>query len=205
MATSERLSAAQRSKVRRLSEPKELAPDEEGGELNIVPFLDIIMNVLMFVLATVTVSFTAIIETNAPRLGGSASRPPQETQLGLQVIILNDGFWVNVMEQRVGEGCGATNTGLAVGKNDKGELDYAGLTKCLEKIEEVVIKQKFPALAEERKKCAEVNKHHPEPCFVTIIGNRDTPYQRIIHTIDAVRRRENGEFLFPDINFGVPR
>ena len=55
----EKLSAQQRSKIRRLSQPKELAPDEEGGELNIVPFLDIITNVLMFVLATVTVTFTA--------------------------------------------------------------------------------------------------------------------------------------------------
>ena len=40
MAT-EKLSAAQRSKIRRLSQPKEHSPDEAGGELNIVPFLDI--------------------------------------------------------------------------------------------------------------------------------------------------------------------
>ena len=53
------LTTAQRSKIRRLSQPKELAPDEEGGELNIVPFLDIIMNILIFVLATVAVTFTA--------------------------------------------------------------------------------------------------------------------------------------------------
>ena len=53
MSADEKLSAAQRSKIRRLSAPKELAPDEEGGELNIVPFLDIVTNVLMFVLATV--------------------------------------------------------------------------------------------------------------------------------------------------------
>jgi len=48
MAT-EKLSAQQRSKIRRLSQPKEHSPDEAGGELNIVPFLDIIMNVLIFV------------------------------------------------------------------------------------------------------------------------------------------------------------
>ena len=42
-AAQERLSAAQRSKIRRLTNPKELGPDEEeGGELNIVPFLDIV-------------------------------------------------------------------------------------------------------------------------------------------------------------------
>ena len=63
MVEGPRLSAAQRSKIRRLSQPKELAPDEEGGELNIVPFLDIVMNILIFVLATVSVTFTATIET----------------------------------------------------------------------------------------------------------------------------------------------
>ena len=45
------LSAAQRAKIRRLSQPRELSPDEEGGELNIVPFLDIVVNILIFVLA----------------------------------------------------------------------------------------------------------------------------------------------------------
>ncbi len=61
-----KLSAAQRGKIRRLSQPAELSPDEEGGELNIVPFLDIIMNILIFVLATVAVTFTATIDTTPP-------------------------------------------------------------------------------------------------------------------------------------------
>ena len=68
----EQLSASQRSKIRKLSAPKELAPDEEAGELNIVPFLDIVMNVLMFVLATISVTFTATIDTAPPKAGGGA-------------------------------------------------------------------------------------------------------------------------------------
>src|SRR5947209_7371 len=90
----ERLSASQRSKIRRLTEPKELAPDEEGGELNIVPFLDIIMNVLMFVLATVSVTFTATIETSPPRAGGRPTNKPDTPSLGLTVIVVPDGFSV---------------------------------------------------------------------------------------------------------------
>ena len=70
----EKLSAAQRSKIRRIANPKELAPDEEGGELNIVPFLDIIVNILIFVLATVAVTFTATIETTPPAARGSGVR-----------------------------------------------------------------------------------------------------------------------------------
>src|SRR4051812_50220496 len=75
-AEPERLSAAQRSKIRRLSQPRELSPDEEGGELNIVPFLDIITNVLMFVLATVSVTFTATIDSFPPKRGGRGGGPP---------------------------------------------------------------------------------------------------------------------------------
>src|SRR5437762_13056034 len=90
----ERLSAAQRSKIRRLSAPRELAADEEGGELNIVPFLDIITNVMMFVLATITVTFTATIETYPPRASGGAGRPPTTPTLGLTIILVQDGFSV---------------------------------------------------------------------------------------------------------------
>ncbi|MGC4092027.1 MAG: hypothetical protein QM756_29920 [Polyangiaceae bacterium] len=68
------LSPAQRSKIRRLSQPRELSPDEEGGELNIVPFLDIVVNILIFVLATVAVTFTASIETQPPASRGTGVR-----------------------------------------------------------------------------------------------------------------------------------
>ncbi len=77
----EKLSAAQRSRIRRLSMPRELSPDEEGGELNIVPFLDIITNVLMFVLATISVTFTTMIESQPPRAAGSSARPPTKPSL----------------------------------------------------------------------------------------------------------------------------
>ena len=90
-AADEKLSAGQRSKIRRLAAPKELAADEEGGELNIVPFLDIVMNVLMFVLATVSVTFTATIDTFPPR-AGSGARAPTTPTLGLTVLVVPDGF-----------------------------------------------------------------------------------------------------------------
>ena len=84
------LSAAQRSKIRRLSQPVELAPSEEGGELNIVPFLDIIVNILIFVLATVAVTFTASIETTPPASRGSGVRSEITSEaLNLTVLIVN--------------------------------------------------------------------------------------------------------------------
>src|SRR3954470_12253730 len=89
----ERLSTAQVAKIRRLSQPRELAPDEEGGELNIVPFLDIIVNILIFVLATVAVTFTSSIETTPPSGKSSGVRSQiQSEALNLTVFIVNDGF-----------------------------------------------------------------------------------------------------------------
>src|SRR3984893_2505244 len=108
MAEQEKLSAAQRSRVRRLSAPRELAPDEEGGELNIVPFLDIITNVLMFVLATVSVTFTATIDTFPPKAGGAGARAPTTPTLGLTVIVVNDGFSVKARGGNVAPGCNDT-------------------------------------------------------------------------------------------------
>src|SRR5579872_2645382 len=112
MAAEEKLSAAQRSRIRRLSAPRELAPDEEGGELNIVPFLDIITNVLMFVLATVSVTFTATIDTFPPRAGGAGARPPTTPTLGLTVIVVGEGFSVKARGGNVAPGCNDTGPGL---------------------------------------------------------------------------------------------
>ena len=71
----EGLSAAQRSKIRRLATPAEDSV-EESKEINVVPFLDIITNVLMFVLATLAVTFTASIDVNLSRPGIRAADTP---------------------------------------------------------------------------------------------------------------------------------
>jgi biopolymer transport protein ExbD len=182
----EKLSAAQRSKIRRLSEPRELAPDEEGGELNIVPFLDIITNVMMFVLATVAVTFTATIDTFPPRAGGSSQRKPEQPTLGLTVIVVPDGFSVKARGGNVAPGCNDTGPGLAIAKKDN-DYDYPSLTACAKKL-----KNLSPDFKDETS--------------VTISANPNIPYQAIISTIDAVRgTKDPGEELFPDVNFGLAR
>jgi biopolymer transport protein TolR len=181
----EKLSAAQRSKVRRLSAPKELAADEEGGELNIVPFLDIITNVLMFVLATVSVTFTATIDTFPPKAGGAGARAPTTPTLGLTVIVVNDGFSVKARGGNVAPGCSDTGPGLAVGKV-AGDYDYKTLNLCVKKL-----KGLSPDFASETQ--------------VTLSANPNIPYQAIISTIDAVRKGDDGSDLFPDVNFGLAR
>jgi biopolymer transport protein TolR len=184
-ATEEKLSAAQRSKVRKLATPKELAPDEEGGELNIVPFLDIITNVLMFVLATVTTTFTATIDTLPPKAGGSGAKPPTVPTLGLTILIVPDGFSMKAKGGNVAPGCDSLGGGLAVGKSGP-DYDFPALTRCVAKL-----KSSSDAFSEETN--------------VTISANPNIPYQAVIATIDAVRKTEDGKELFPDVNFGLAK
>lgn len=182
----ERLSAAQRSKIRRLSAYKEPDPGEVGGELNIVPFLDIITNVMIFVLATVTVTFTASIETTPPSLGGAGKVRPQEARtLNLSVFIVNDGFSLKASGGNIAPGCERPGSGLAVPKQGDA-YDFASLTRCAKRL-----KDASPEFKDETQ--------------VTITANPGTDYQTIVNTMDALRRTEDGEDLFPDVHFGVPR
>ncbi len=185
MADQEKLSAAQRSRIRRLSAPKELSPDEEGGELNIVPFLDIITNVLMFVLATISVTFTTLIDTQPPRVGGAGSRAPTKPSLSLNIIIIDKGFIVSAFGQRIGEGCQGPGAGVAVGMKDN-QYDFASLGACAKRL-----KNQVPEAADET--------------AATLTANSNVPYQVIISTCDAIRKSAEGDVLFPDITFGVPK
>lgn len=189
MPDNEKLSAAQRSRVRRLSMGRELAPDEDGGELNIVPFLDIITNVLMFVLATISVTFTTLIDTQPPRSNGSNVRPPGKPTLSLNIIVIDKGFIVSAFGQRIGEGCQGPGAGVAVGmrtSDGQSGYDYGALTACAKRL-----KNQVPEAADETS--------------ATITANASIPYQSIIGTCDAIRKADDGQVLFPDITFGVPK
>src|SRR5579884_3564794 len=178
MPDNEKLSASQRSRVRRLSAPRELSPDEEGGELNIVPFLDIITNVLMFVLATISVTFTTLIDTNAPKAGGGG-RPPTKPTLSLNVVILDKGFIVSAFGQRIGEGCNGPGSGVAVGmKTQDGvqDYDFTALNACAKRL-----KNQVPEAADETN--------------ATVTANANIPYQSIISTVDAIRKADDGQVL----------
>ena len=123
------LSTFQRNKIRRLASDAGAAePGEEGGgEINVVPFLDIITNVLMFVLATLAITFTATIDTSPPR---RSVRGPTEPKLDLTVLVVEDGFSIKARGGNVAPGCADTGPGLAV----RGR-DYQALRSCVSKID----------------------------------------------------------------------
>ncbi|MBI2393779.1 MAG: biopolymer transporter ExbD [Deltaproteobacteria bacterium] len=188
----DKLTAAQRSKIRRLSQPKEIAPDEEAGELNIVPFLDIITNVLMFVLASISVTFTISLLADAPKQGKGGVAKIQEESLNLTVIIASDGYFIKGRAASIAEGCNGIGGGrptvprLPAGPTesfDGKKYDIAALQKCARKLKEEVTN----ADAEQQ---------------VMVTANPNVPFQEIVRVMDAVRKDDKGE-LFPNVVFTV--
>jgi biopolymer transport protein ExbD len=181
------LSAAQRSRIRRLSQPKEADPGEEAGELNIVPYLDIIMNIIVFVIATISVVFMSTIETVPPSAGGGRqqTRAMQSQALNLVALITKDGISLKAKGGNVATGCDTLGEGVAVPKKGNGEHDFPELSRCVR------------ALKEQNEKFADETQ-------VTLTANPGVAYQVVIDTIDALRQDEDG-VLFPDVRFGVAR
>jgi biopolymer transport protein ExbD len=180
------LSAAQRGKIRRLSVPQELSPMDEGGELNIVPYLDIIMNILIFVLATIAVTFTATIDTTPPASQSGGVRSQMETTaLNLTVFIVNEGFSLKASGGNIAPGCQSPGAGITIPKKGN-QYDYASLTECAARLKKA-------------------NPDFENETQVYLTANPGTDYQTIVGVIDAVRATPQGDSLFTDVNFKVPR
>ena len=183
------LSASQRARIRRLSAPRELSPDEEGGELNIVPFLDIIVNILIFVLATVAVTFTTTIETTPPasNQGAGVRKDSLGSALNLTVLIVNEGISLKASGGNVAAGCDGVGPGIAVPMHE-GMHDYAELNRCAAKL-----KSSSPDFEDETQ--------------AYISANPGTEYRTLISVMDALRHdfAKPDRVLFDNINFQVPR
>ncbi len=184
MAADGQLSAAQRAKIRRLSVSRELAPDEEGGELNIIPFLDIIVNILIFLLATIAVIFTARIDATPPSNRSAGTRKAgADESLRLTVFLVNDGMSLKASGGNVAPGCTGRGPGLAI-PNRAGHYDFAALTECATRL-----KSTSPKFENEKQ--------------FYLAANPGVEYQDVILAIDAMRVSPSGEELFPDPLFTV--
>jgi len=201
MAKDDPLSAAQRGKIRRLSSSAAGGGDdkhEEGGEINVVPFLDIITNVLMFVLATVAVTFTATIDSTPPMRG---LRPPTTQPLDFTVLVVNEGFSLKTHGGNVATGCSEAGTGVAIPKTKDGAYDYEALRACASKLKSSTTGTRGTSGTTGTTGVTDSKSEQ----MVTVSANPSVPYQVVINTVDAVRKSESGDDLFPDVSFAVAR
>jgi biopolymer transport protein TolR len=175
-----KFTARQQTYIRKRTKIHELDPSETAGELNIVPFLDIVTNIIMFLLATTAyVLTTCELDAHLPTIGrgGGGGDAPQAT-LNLSVTVTERGIIVAGSGGKLQPGCAATGTGniITVPRQADGTFEWAALTRCL-----VVVHGGFP------------DEHQ-----VILTADPNIEYGNIISAMDAVRSDGTTE-LFPDV------
>jgi biopolymer transport protein TolR len=153
--------------------------EEEAGELNLVPYMDIVTNIIIFLLASV-VNQVALgnINVSSPTIsaGGASSDnepPPEKPPLPLTISVGATGFTV------------AASGGVLpiVPKLPTGQYNYKALTDKLREI------KSNPSNADETK--------------ANFSADANIAYDVVIATLDAMRQAEDGKILFPDVNFAA--
>jgi len=146
------------------------------GELNIIPFLDITVNLMLFLLATTAVTLTTVeVQARLPELhpGGGYGAPPTR----LSVTLTEHGVILGTGAGFVRPGCEDTGAGgtIAVPARN-GALDGEGLRHC----------------------AARLHSALPEVNDVVLTADPAIPYADLIHAMDALRA--DGETpLFPTV------
>ena len=152
--------------------------EEEAGELNLVPYMDIVTNIIIFLLASV-VNQVALgnINVSSPTIqaggGDSSDEPPPKPPLNLTITVGGTGYVI------------AASGGVLppIPKLPNGQYDYKTLTTKLKEI------KSNPDNADETK--------------ATFNADAMIPYDIVIATLDAMRQGEDGKILFPDVNFAA--
>jgi biopolymer transport protein TolR len=166
-----------RSLIRRKAKATDHDPSEEG-EINLVAYLDIVTNIIMFLLITVTtVMATVDINVSSPRLGGGggAGDEPQPNELNLTITVTSSGFIVAGSGGVLTQGCDRTGPPPTVPRTGP-EWDYDGLTRCVQRI-----KTEFP-----------------NETRAIVAANPEIKYEIVVRTMDAIRGAPPS-LLFTDI------
>lgn len=165
---------------RRKLKPRE---EEEMGELNIVPYLDILMNLIIFMLLSITgLASFGILNVSAPNYGGPSAGAQQEPaegpKLTLSVLISKKGHFVNSENAVLGEGNAPT-----IPVKADGAYDYEALGATMLKIKEAF----------------------PSETKVIIAADADVQYEALIQTMDTCRETQGSprRTLFPDVTLGA--
>ncbi len=166
---------------RRKIKPKE---EEESTELNIVPYLDILMNLIIFMLLSMTGLATfGMLNVNAPSYGASAGGSGDEKPpLLLTVAVAKKGFYLAAtggVLPGAPEGAGATpgQGSPTIPVKADGSYDYDALNA----------------------KMKEIKGAFPTESKVILAAEADTQYEVLVATMDATRETKDRKLLFPDI------
>jgi biopolymer transport protein TolR len=181
-----KLTSRQRTYIRKRTHAGDLDPSELVGELNIIPFLDIVVNLIMFLLATSEyVLLISQIQSDLPQIARGRKPTDQQvtTPLNLNVTITDGGVLVSGSGGKLAPGCEAVDPAgsrsITVAKKN-GAYDWVGLGQCA-----VKIKNRFG-----------------EEDTVTVSADPQIQYEYVVAAMDAVRGKAESE-LFPKVMVSV--
>jgi len=167
--------------------PKE---DDDTGELNIVPYLDIMMNLIMFMLLSMTgLASFGVLNVASPKYGPPAGAVAPEQQEGkkqlmLTVLISDKGFFVagtgGVLPGETALASPGSEGQPTVAKLPSGDYDYAALTTKM-----IAIKQLFQ-----------------DESKIILGADAKVPYGVLVKTMDACREHA-GQMLFFDVSLAA--
>lgn len=169
-------------------------PIEKPGELNVVPYLDVIVNLVMFMLMSMTgfITFQMINVTTPDLADGQATTstpPPEEKEEAfvLNVSISKKGFYIAATggilggdKPADGEPVDPSAAPPTIPLTDEGEYDYDALTRQM-----IAIK-----------------KQKPDQSQFFLAADKTISYEIIVATMDATRGDAQAT-LFPDVAFAA--
>ena len=195
-----KLSPRQRSYIRKRTSYHEKDPSEEMGELNIVPFLDIVVNLIIFLLATTeAVLAIAQIDAQLPSLGRRVGRQQLDsgqTSLNLSVTITRNGLIVSGSGGKLGPGCETIQSGRVITvPAQNGRLIWSVEGRNAQNVATHVEGPTARALRE----CLErVKREWENETRVILSADPEIEFEHLVGTMDAMRG--NGPTpLFPDV------
>ena len=172
---------------------RRIREEEHQGELNIVPYLDVVVNLVMFMLLSMTGLITlGVLNVSAPKIGGeAAAAASDQPKLLLTVAIGRAGFFVAGAGGVLGkepEKPDATRPPTIPLRPD-GRYDYAALGEQMKKI-----KEQFP------NETAVILSADPDVLYDVLIQTMDACREAAVKTADGKTERKP---LFFDVSLSL--
>jgi biopolymer transport protein ExbD len=175
---------------------RRIKEEDHVGELNIVPYLDVVVNLVMFMLLSMTGLITlGVLNVSAPKIGGeggaAAAARAAGPKLLLTVAIGKQGFFIAGAGGVLGKDAAANDLSRppTVPLKADGRYDFAALSREL----------------------AAIKERYPDETQVILSADEGIVYDILVQTMDACREliskhpdgRSERKPLFFDVSLSV--
>lgn len=169
---------------------RRIREEEHTGELNIVPYLDVVVNLVMFMLLSMTgLIALGVLNVSAPKIGGEAAAAgaDDKPKLLLTVAVGKQGFYVAGAGGVLGQDAASPDATRppTIPLRD-GKYDYAALNEQMKKV-----KEQFPS------ETAIILSADPEILYDVLIQTMDACREAKVTTAEGKTERKP---LFYDVS-----